>query len=329
MPFTMRKLTILLVLALALIVMSACGSSGETAPNVLTPIKAPYLPLVISSDLTVGQNRFVVGLIKQADNSQVLGAGLHLRFFQIDANNQATLKFESDPSVIQITKSYVDTHPDGTHETHQAGDTGAYVSNVTFAAAGNWGVEVTGATKEGVKLDPVRLSFPVLATDPGIAIGSPIPPSRQTILSDVSNIRIIDTSLNPIPEEHGLTVADAVANGRPTVIAFATPAYCTSLICGPTKDIFDQLYQQYHDQANFIHIEPYDVQKVAAGKCPTLADCAVPATVDFKLESEPWVFVADTHGVLQAKFDGIVSEAEMQASLLQVLAASNAPTAVP
>jgi hypothetical protein len=328
MPFNMRKLTIPLVFALALIVMSACRS-GTTAPNIFTPIPGNYLPLVISSNLTAGQNRFVVGLIKQDDNSQVLGASLHFRFFQIDANNQATLKFESDPSVIQVTKSYVDIHPDGTHETHQAGDTGAYVSNVTFDAAGNWGVEVTGATKEGVRLDPVRLSFPVLATDPGIAIGSPIPPSRQTILSDVSNIRTIDTSLNPIPEEHGLTVADAIADGKPTVIAFATPAYCTSLICGPTKDIFDELYQQYHGQANFIHIEPYDVQKVAAGKCPTLADCTVPATVDFKLESEPWVFVADANGILRAKFDGIMSEAEMQAALLQVLGASNAPSPVP
>ena len=308
--------------------MSSC-SSGTTAPNILTPIPGNYLPLVISSNLTVGQNRFVVGLIKKDDNSQVLGASLHLRFFQIDANNQATLKFESDPTVIQITKSYVDTHPDGTHETHQAGDSGAYVSNATFGAAGNWGVEVTGATKEGVKLDAVRLSFSVLATDPGIAIGSPIPPSRQTILSDVSGIRTIDTSLNPIPEEHAMTVADAIANGKPTIIAFATPAYCTSLICGPTKDIFDQLYQQYHGQANFIHIEPYDVQKVAAGKCPTLADCVVPATVDFKLESEPWVFVADAHGILRAKFEGIVSEGEMQAALLQVLVASNTPRAIP
>ena len=244
------------------------AAADETPTNVLTPIKSAYLPLVISSNLTVGQNRFVVGLIKQDDNSQVLGAHLHLRFFQVISSDQATLKFEVDPTVVQITKSYVDTHPDGTHETHQAGDTGAYVSNVTFDAAGNWGVEVTGATKEGVKLDAVNLGFNVLQTDPGIAIGSPIPPSRQTILSDVSDIRGIDTSLNPIPEEHEMTVADAIANGKPTVIAFATPAYCTSLICGPTKDIFDQLYQQYHGQANFIHIEPYDVAEGGRRQVP-------------------------------------------------------------
>jgi hypothetical protein len=188
---------------------------------------------------------------------------------------------------------------------------------------------VTGATKEGVQLDPVRLGFTVLQTDPGIAVGSPIPPSRQTILSDVADIRDIDTSQNPIPEEHNMTVADAVANGKPTVIAFATPAYCQSLVCGPTKDIFDDLYQKYKGQVNFIHIEPYDVKKMAAGQCPNLGDCAVAANVDFKLESEPWVFVGDAHGILRAKFDGIASQGEIEAALLQAMGASPAPATSP
>jgi hypothetical protein len=326
----MRKLALLPAIALALFVMSACGGGGgETPTNVLTPIKSQYLPLVISSELSVGQNRFVVGLIKQDDNSQVLGAHLHLRFFQIISSDQATLKFEVDPTVVQITKSYTHTHTDGTVETHQAGDTAAYVSQVTLDTAGQWGVEVTGATKEGVQLDTVRLGFTVLQTDPGIAIGSPIPPSRQTILSDVADIRDIDTSQNPITEEHNMTVAEAVANGKPTVIAFATPAYCTSLICGPTKDIFDALYQKYKGQVNFIHIEPYDVKKMAAGQCPSVGDCVVPASVDFKLESEPWVFVGDAHGILRAKFDGIASEGEIETALLQAMGASPAPTTSP
>ncbi len=326
----MPKLTLLPAVALALFVMSACGGGSNTPAalhNVLTPIKSQYLPLVISSKLSVGENRFVVGLINQNDNSQVLGATLHERFFEVGANNQATLKFEADPQTIQITKSYTHTHADGTVETHQAGDTAAYVSHVTFDTAGDWGIEVTGATKEGEQLDPVNLSFQVLQTDPGIAIGSPIPPSRQTILSDVSDIRDIDTSQTPIPEEHDMTVADAVADGKPTVIAFATPAYCTSLICGPAKDIFDELYQKYNGQVNFIHIEPYDVKRMAAGNCSNIGDCAVPATVDFKLESEPWIFVGDAQGILRAKFEGIASEAEVEAALLEAIGASAAPTA--
>jgi len=41
--------------------------------------------------------------------------------------------------------------------------------------------------------------------------------------------------------------------------------------------------------------------------------------VDFKLETEPWVFVADAQGILRAKFEGIVSEDELKAAILSVL----------
>ena len=280
----------------------------------MTPISGKYLPLVISSHLSVGNDRFVVGVINQADSTEVLGAKLHLRFF--DSTDQTTPRFEVDPAVVQITKTYTHTHADGKVETHPAGDTGAYVSQVDLGQAGTWHVEVSGATKDGDAISPVRLQFNVLATDPGIAIGSPVPASKQTLLSDVSDIRDVDTSQNPIPEEHNMTVADAIASGRPTMIAFATPAFCQSQVCGPTKEIFDDLYQKYHTQANFIHIEPYDVRKLHAGTCPSLSDCAVPATADFRLETEPWVFVVDAQGKLSAKFEGITSEAEMEGALL-------------
>ncbi len=313
--------------ALALFASASCGGSSGGQPDVLTPISAKYLPLVISSHLPVGNDRFVVGVLNQDDNTEVLGANLDLRFF--DSTNQATPTFEVDPTVVQITKNYTHTHADGKVETHAAGDTGAYVSNVDFGQAGTWHVEVSGATKDGEAISPVRLQFDVLATDPSIAIGSPVPPTKQTILADVSDIRDIDTSQNPIPEEHNMTVADAITSGRPTVIAFATPAFCQSLVCGPTKEIFDDLYQKYHTQANFIHIEPYDVRKLHAGTCPSLSDCAVPATADFKLETEPWVFVVDAQGKLSAKFEGIVSEAEMEQALLSLAGITQASSNTP
>ncbi len=85
------------------------------------------------------------------------------------------------------------------------------------------------------------------------------------------------------------------------------------------------MYHLYGDQANFVHIEPYDVKKMAAGQCPNIGDCAVGANVDFKLESEPWVFVADAQGILRAKFDGMVSEDELKAAIQAVLGASATP----
>lgn len=321
------KLATLSALGIVLLAIMACGGgSDDLSPtNVLTPIPGDRFPIILTTNVVVGENRFVMGLLNSGDNTPVLGAKMHLRFFTLDASNAGTLRFEADPEAIQITKSYTHTHPDGVVESHPAGDTGAYVTHATFDTVGNWGVEMTGETKDGEELDPVRLSFTVLATDPGVAIGSPVPPSNQTVLSDVADIRDIDSSVNPIPEEHDKTVAEAITNGKPTIIAFATPAYCQSQVCGPTKDIFDDMFNLYKDQANFVHIEPYDVKKMAAGQCPNIGDCAVGANVDFKLESEPWVFVADEQGILRAKFEGIVSEDELKAAIEAVLGASATP----
>ena len=131
-----------------------------------------------------------------------------------------------------------------------------------------WHVEVSGATKSGDAISPVRLQFDVLATNPGIAIGSPVPATKQVILSDVSDIRDIDTSQNSRGAQHDGGGRNCI--GQADGDAFATPAYCQSQVCGPTKDIFDDLYQKYHSQANSTHIEPYDVRKLHAGTCPSL-----------------------------------------------------------
>jgi cbb3-type cytochrome oxidase cytochrome c subunit len=115
---------------------------------------------------------------------------------------------------------------------------------------------------------------------------------------------------------HDKTIAEAVTNGKPTVIVFATPAFCTSQICGPTKDLVDDLYGAYADQANFVHVEPYDVAKARAG------EDLVPITLltqEWGLTSEPWVFVVDSSGMISAKFDGIASYEELEAALTDTL----------
>ena len=305
------------------------GDDGPGNSPVLTPIDSRYLPLVISDDLAIGEQRFQVGLLDTGEDGRsqtpVAGAHLHFKFYLIDqANGSATQKFETDATPVSVTKTYTHTHEDGTVETHEAGETGVYIDYVTFDAAGLWGVEVTGELADGTNIvgqgeQVSRLSFPVNTKARGLAVGDPAPATKQTLASDVADIRSIDTSQNPIPEEHNMTVADAIISGKPTVIAFATPAFCQTQLCGPMKEIFDDLYQQYKGQANFIHIEPYDVDKIRDGTCTNYGDCLNPAMNDFRLESEPWVFIIDAQGKVAAKYDGIASLEEMSAGLEQVL----------
>jgi hypothetical protein len=297
--------------ALAILAAAACGGTDSDDDGlVLTPVTAAYLPVVVSSDLAIGPSRFTLGLIDQSDSSQVTGADLHMRFFTLDGS-EATLQFEAQPDAVRITRTYTHTHDDGTVETHEAGETGVYVAQVDFPAAGNWAVEVSG-TVEGREIEPVRPTFTVLEKSATPGIGEPAPRSVQPILSDVSDISEIDTTEVPIPEMHDKTIAEAVTSGRPTVIAFATPAFCVSQVCGPTKEIVDDVYGTYGDRANFVHVEPYDIERARDGEGlflqPFIAD-------EWHLPGEPWVFVVDAQGNIAAKFEGIMSREELLAAL--------------
>jgi hypothetical protein len=320
----MRPAFLSLFAAIAtLALIAACGGddgdSTETPNNVLTPIASDLLPTVISSDLAVGENRFSVGLLNQAENGAVVtGADLHFAFYSIDESGNSTLKFEMEPRALVIDRAFTHLHEDGEIHVHEGGATGAYVAYPTFDSAGNWGVEVTG-TADGVEMNPVRLAFNVLEEHFSLTVGDPAPASEQTVLADVDDIAEIDTSEVPIPEQHEMTIADAVTSGKPTVVAFATPAFCTSQICGPVKELFDDLYDEYKDDANFVHVEPYDIACVRGPDFQDLFSCAVPTVAEWELQSEPWVYIVDADGTIAAAFDGISSYEEMQAALEQVL----------
>jgi hypothetical protein len=95
------------------------------------------------------------------------------------------------------------------------------------------------------------------------------------------------------------------------VIAFATPAFCQSRICGPTMEVMDELYSKYGDAAAFVHVEPYDLAMLRQQGQFQLA----PAAAEWRLPSEPWVFVVDRQGRLAAKFEGIVTLEDVETAL--------------
>lgn len=322
--FTVKVGAALVSLAALAVIAAACtGGDGEDDRGpVLTPVTARFLPQTVSSDVAVGLNRFMVGLIDQEESAVVLGAELHFRFFELDGD-QATFKAETDATPVQVTRTYTHIHEDGTVETHEAGETGVYVANVEFDSPGDWAVEVSGSV-DGQPIEPVSPRFPVRERSLSVAVGEPAPRSVQTVLSDVPDISEIDTSDPPNPDMHDMTIAEAVTSGDPTVIVFATPAFCVSQICGPTKEMVDQLYEEYRGQANFVHVEPYDVPRVRSGECTSLFECLVPAVDEWGLRTEPWVFLVDGEGNVAAKFEAIVTLDELKQALTPLLGAGDA-----
>lgn len=326
----MRSLTLksaLIILGAAALVFAACGGDDDAsaticddASQVLSDQPGDYAPTVISSDLAVGENRFVLGLL-EGGTTPIADADLEAQFCRFTSMDEATLDSEVSLSAVTVEKSYTHLHENGEHHMHDAGAIGVYVANVDFSSAGPWQVFISG-TVAGEELEPTPFLFPVGEAPLTPAIGSPAPRSVQLIIDDVADITEIDTSTPPNVEMHDMTIAEAVASGRPSVIAFATPAFCATQICGPTKEIVDSLFPTYGDRINFIHVEPYDVERARAGDCqPDLSACAVPFLFDdWGLRSEPWIFTVDANGNIAGKFEGVVGETEMEEHLQELLA---------
>jgi hypothetical protein len=269
-------------------------------------------PLITTSELVVGKNRFAFGLLKAGKLLE--GADVKLRLYAIDggeAKLAADLKvpYQAVKNVKQ--ERSVHRHSDGTQHVHgdESGVRGLYVAQLGFARAGDWGVELVVSQANGA-FEPVRLAVAVLDAPATPPVGSAAPRSRNLIASDVKNLRQIDTSQRPDPRLHQVRIADAIKQGKPQLIVFATPQFCTSRMCGPVVDVVRQLLPKYANRVAFTHQEIW--QDFAEKKM-------FPTVEEWRLDTEPWVFVVDRHGIIRAKFEGLVTVSELEAALQQVV----------
>jgi hypothetical protein len=305
-------------------VLAACGGSGGSgqtaAPAASTGSpaadqRAGFGAVVAASELAVGENRFSLGIIDNATGQPLPDADVHLRFFTLQGN-QGTLKSESEARFIApardagVTGIIEHRHPDGTIHPHAnaEADVGVYVARVTFDQPGPWGVEASFATKDGVA-GKVATRFDVLPQPVTPAVGTAAPRTKNPTARDVKDLAEIDSAAEPVAALHQESVADAIAGGRPALVAFVTPGYCSTRFCGPTYELVKMLIPTYGDKAALIHIEIYKdpIQKVVADPVR-----------EWRLQSEPYIFVLDRNGVITDKFEGPVSLAELDAAMKKV-----------
>src|SRR5262244_4547013 len=186
--------------------------------------------------------------------------------------------------------------------------------NSPIARAGDWGVELL-VSQAGVAFEPVRLAVTVTEVASTPSVGSDAPRSRNLIARDVKNLRQIDTSPRPDPRLHQVRIADAIAQGKPQLIVFATPQFCTSRMCGPVVDIVRTLLPTYGKRVAFTHQEIW--QDFAHKK-------VFPTVEEWWLDTEPWVFVVDRDGIIRAKLEGLVTAHELDIALQGMLKLNSA-----
>jgi hypothetical protein len=169
--------------------------------------------------------------------------------------------------------------------------------------------QVTIETEEWGELGPIGL---ISTADPVIVASGEDAPRSETRTSADHPLDQITSDPDPNPRFYEMSIAEAVSTG-PSVIVFATPAWCSSQTCGPLLDQVGELSGDYPN-LNFVHVEIYeDIQVDSTDQLS-----AVPAVADWGLPSEPWVFVTDGKGVVTRSFEGAASDTELRAAFEEV-----------
>lgn len=290
-----RLLTILI--ALFSIIAFACSSdSNDARPTVLQLDNEGIIPVPGNSELIVGPNRFALALLEE-DNTLILDETVVFRFF-LDEE----LKSETQAGFTYAIP----------------GANGFYTANVDFEAAGQWLVEAV--LTRGGEEEVVPFSFPVREESLSPNVGDSVPASTNLTLATEPNIKRLSTDVDPEPALYETTVAEAVTLGRPAVIVFATPAFCQTRFCGPVVDNVKEVRQDFLDTVTFIHIEPFELDEdsgivAAEGGGPIVAE----PMLEWNLQTEPWIFILDSDGLVAARFEGAASPQELTLVLDELL----------
>lgn len=144
-------------------------------------------------------------------------------------------------------------------------------------------------------------------------VGARAYPSRTpTVRSAKGDLSALTTRTPPDRELLEHSIAESLKAGKPFVVAFATPKFCESRTCGPVVDIVDAVRRRVGSKdVRFIHVEIYEGNDPALGTNRWVQE--------WRLPTEPWVFLVGADGRIKAKFEGAVSVEELTAAVREHL----------
>lgn len=277
---TMRARLVAILVLLGAVTIAGCSST--TQPLVLVASSA--------GSIQVGEARVLLGLVDPDSQSFLASPSL-----------SATANFvgPDDQAISDVPLDFAWAVPEVR---------GLYEARADFTAPGNWSVTVSAqgypTTEPAVVVVSQETAMP--------QVGDQAPPVSTRTLDD-GPLSEISSDPDPDPDFYRLSLDQALADGKPTVVVFATPAFCTSATCGPMLDTVKAVAAD-HPQADYVHVEIY--QNLDATSFDDLIP--VQAVETWALPSEPWVFVTDSQGIITARWEGTVDADELAAALTQV-----------
>ncbi|MEX2325100.1 MAG: hypothetical protein WD576_05070 [Nitriliruptoraceae bacterium] len=318
----LHHMIVALLMSMALL-LAAC--SADDTPAVATSDDEDALGIAVASfDIAVGDNRRLLAGVYTATRELVAFGEVTFRlgFVAPDSGGDVTL----DQQVTAAWLPVAGMAPDGddTQPRLLAGEpgSGVYQARVQLDQPGTWALQVEAQLQNGT----TRIGTAVFNVQPETlipTIGDPAQSVDNWTIADAQAGRVDPVAVDsraqgddatiPAPHLHDVTVSEALDAGRPIVITIATPVYCVSRFCGPLTDVMAELALEYADVAEFIHIEVwenFDEQQLNE---------AAAAWIQTDLGgNEPWVFVVDGTGHIQARWDNVLDVDELERQLAQL-----------
>ena len=186
------------------------------------------------------------------------------------------------------------------------GITRVYVARFSLPATGKYWLVAQPVGGEAIQ---GMANLILTAKSPAPEVGDRAVPSKTpTLASTHGNLRALTTARPPDRELLQYSVADSLRAHAPFVVAFATPAFCTSRTCGPVVDVVDAVRKQLAGSGvRFVHVEIYKDNDPQKGQNQWVRE--------WRLPSEPWTFLVGRDGRIKARFEGSFSVAELAAAV--------------
>ncbi len=270
-----------LVLLAGALGLNGCSGHEGPSPFVAGNSDAPLIPVLVSSDTAVGRARLVL---------------------KLDGHSGPPLI----PKDASITVRFLDVIPDGFRfrsqtepERVQTSDMEYLIAEVNFDHVGFWAIEVVATLSGGKRLSSGRLALEIDGDSDGLRAGDPAIPSVTPTDSD--------TPLRSV------SIDEVLAREQPFVVVFTTPEACPNgNLCARAITQVERLSVELGLAG--IHVSPLELDKGSA-VLPS------PSNVrdNWKLATDPWIFVVDSSGLIVGSLELIVSDAELRRELAEVV----------
>jgi thiol-disulfide isomerase/thioredoxin len=138
-----------------------------------------------------------------------------------------------------------------------------------------------------------------------LVIGDKAPSLRTKKATDVGgDLSRLTSYRYPDARMYQLSIDEALAQGKPILLEFATPGHCT--VCDKQLQMLKAMIDKYGEKVNFLHMDQYMNPE---------------AFISFQVKGDPWTFLIDANGVVRMKQPGRMLFQELDYSMAQVVGA--------